>query len=59
MKQDEMPLGFSMALAQNPAAMEKFTGLSEEKKRAILAGTHSIQSKNEMRQYVDQILSQE
>lgn len=34
MQRDEVPLGFSMALAQNPDAMQKFAMLSEEKKEA-------------------------
>ena len=34
MEQGEMPIGFSMALAQNPQAMQKFAMLSEEKKEA-------------------------
>lgn len=33
MKSDEMPVGFSMALAQNPDTMQKFTMLSEDKKK--------------------------
>ncbi len=33
MKRDEMPVGFSFALAQNPEAMQKFAMLSEEKRK--------------------------
>ena len=36
MRCDEMPLGFSMALAQNPLALQKFAMLSEEKKKQII-----------------------
>ncbi len=53
MERNEMPVGFSMALAMNPRAMENFTLLSEEKKQAIIAGTHSISSKDEMHRYVN------
>lgn len=55
MKRDEMPVGFSMALAQNPEAMQKFAMLSEDKKKQIIEGTHSVNSKQEMHEYVNRI----
>ncbi len=55
MRRNEMPVGFSMALAQNPDAMQKFSCLSEEKKQEIIDGTHSIKSKQEMHEYVDRL----
>lgn len=57
MTNDKMPLGFGMALAQNPQAMEKFALLSEEKKQELISGTHSVNSKQEMRQYVNNIIN--
>ncbi len=57
MKRDEMPVGFSMALAQNPDAMQKFAMLSEGKKKQIIDGTHSVKSKQEMHEYVNKIIS--
>lgn len=57
MKRDEMPVGFSMALAQNPDAMQKFAMLSEDKKKQIIDGTHSIQSKQEMHEYVNKLIN--
>ncbi len=56
MKKYEMPVGLGMALAQRPEAMEKFVTLSETKKQEIIQGTHSVLSKEEMRQYVDRII---
>ncbi len=56
MKKDEMPLGLGMALAMNPEAMQKFALLPEAKKQEIISGTHTISSKEEMRQYVETIL---
>lgn len=56
MHRDEIPLGLSMALAQNPEAMDKFAMLSEEKKKEIINGTHSVRSKQEMREYVNKII---
>ncbi len=57
MKRDEMPIGFSMALAQNPDAMQKFAQLSEDKKQQIINGTHAVRSKQEMHDYVNKIIS--
>ncbi len=58
MQRNEMPIGFSMALSQNPQAMQKFAMFSEEKKQQIIAGTHSVRSKEEMHQYVKKIVSE-
>ncbi len=57
MKNYKLPVGFGMALAQRPEAMEKFAAFSDEKKQQIIDGTHSISSKQEMRQYVDKMIS--
>ncbi len=55
MKDYEMPIGFSMALAQNPQAMEKFSTFDEEQKKRVIRGTHSVNSREEMHRYVDSI----
>ena len=57
MENYKMPIGLGMALAQRPEAMEKFALLSDAKKQEIINGTHSVSSKEEMRQYVDKIIS--
>ncbi len=57
MNRNEIPVGFSMALAMNPRAMQNFSMLSEDKKQAIIAGTHSISSKDEMHRYVNALAS--
>ncbi len=57
MKRDEMPVGFSMALAQNPDAMQKFALLGEDKKKQIIDGTHSVKSKQEMHEYVNKLIN--
>ena len=56
MEQNKIPMGLGMALSQNPKAMQKFAMLSETKKQEIISKTHSIQSKEEMNQYVNNIL---
>ena len=48
----ELPIGFSMALAQNEAAMKQFETISEPEKQAIVQCTHTVHSKDEMRQLV-------
>lgn len=55
MERNEIPLGFGMSLAQNPEAMQKFALLNEAEKQKILEKTHSITSKEEMRQFVNSI----
>ncbi len=57
MKKSEMPVGFSMALSMNPDAMQKFATLDETQKQSILAGTHDIKSKEEMRKYVNSLVN--
>ena len=52
MNKIQMPMGLGMALAQNEAAMTKFAALSESEKQKIIDGTHFVESKSEMKQYV-------
>ncbi len=57
MTKDEIPVGFAMALAMNPEAMQKFGALSEEKKQQIIAGTHAVKSRDEMHRYVASLVN--
>lgn len=57
MENYEMPIGLGMALAMNPEAMQKFASLPDSKKLDIINGTHAISSKEEMRRYVENIIS--
>lgn len=57
MNASEMPVGFAMALAMNPVAMEKFSMLSEKQKNDIIDGTHSIKSRDEMHRYVNSLVT--
>lgn len=59
MERNEIPVEFAMALAMNPEAMQKFTMLSEAKKKEIIDGTHAIRSGYEMHQYVNKLASME
>ena len=51
----ELPLGFGMALAQNETAMKQFESMTEAEKIAVIQRTHSVSSKQEMRQLVDSL----
>ncbi len=57
MKPEEMPIGFAMALAMNPEAMQNFSVLSEDEKQKIIDGTHSVKSRGEMHRYVDNLVT--
>ena len=51
-----VPLGFGMALAQNPDAMDVFSGLTAAQRQQVLEKSRRIRSKAEMRSYVDSLV---
>lgn len=50
-------MGLSMALAQNVDSLNYFSSLSPDEQQKIVNHTHTIQSKKEMEEYVDEIKS--
>ena len=52
----DIPLGFGMALAQNPDAMDVFSGLTEDQRKKVLSKSRRVRSKEEMRSYVDSLV---
>ena len=52
MNQDDLPLGFSFALAQNPNAMKAFSNLSPTKQTEVLQKARAVSSKDEMQSLV-------
>ena len=56
MEEQELPQGFSMALAQRPEAMRRFAALPEAERRAVVAGCRQVDSKQEMQAYVDRLM---
>ena len=48
----DLPMGFGMALVQDPGAMAYFSDLSPDRQRQIIDQTHTIQSKGEMQSFV-------
>lgn len=53
----ELPLGLGMAFAQNPAAMARFTAMSETERQAVIDAAHGVQSKKEMNALVQKLTS--
>ena len=48
----ELPMGLSMALSRDPAAMAAFSAMTPQERQNVIDGTHRIRSAAEMRQYV-------
>ena len=57
--ENNLPLGFSFALAQNPEAMKAFSNFPEEKQTEILNRAKSVVSKSEMQVLVNGLPAQE
>ena len=51
--ENNLPLGFSFALAQNPEAMKTFSNFPEAKQTEILNRAKSVVSKSEMQALVN------
>lgn len=56
--QPSVPMGLGMALVRNQKALEKFSALSDAEKRRFIDGVHGIDSRQEMRAYVDRFANQ-
>ncbi len=52
----DIPMGFGMALAQNTEALKKFALLSEGQRKSLIEGAHNVKSRQEMREYVNNII---
>jgi hypothetical protein len=50
---NEIPMGLGMALMQNKAAMDYYSGLPNDAKQRIIDRTQTIRSRDEMRMFVD------
>ena len=51
----DLPLGFGMALAQQPDAMKKFSNMTEDEQNKILSEIHIIDLKQEMQSFVSRL----
>jgi len=52
---DEIPIGFGMALAADSNAMQYFSSLDNTKRKEILDQVRNIHSKNEMQSFVEKM----
>lgn len=50
---DELPIGFTMELAMHSDALNRFAGLSSQEQEQIVNGARTIESRQEMRSYVE------
>jgi len=55
MTRNDLPLGFSFALAQNPEAMKKFSNLPEPRQYEVLQRASRVSSKDEMQALVNSL----
>ena len=53
----KVPIGFGMALARNPVALNAYSGMTEEQKQAILSKAHNARSEKEMHDLVNTLAS--
>lgn len=51
----KVPIGFGMALAMNPPAMNAYSAMTEQQKQAVLERAHHARSEKEMHQIVNSI----
>lgn len=49
----ELPIGFTMELAQHSDILKQFASLPEAEQERITDGARQIDSRNEMRNYVE------
>ena len=49
----ELPIGFTMELAQHSDILNKIAQLPESEQKSIIHGARQVKSRNEMRNYVE------
>ena len=49
----KVPIGFGMALAMNPTALNAYSAMTEEQKQQILNMAHNARSEKEMHDIVN------
>ena len=52
---EELPIGFTMELAQHSDVLNHFSHLSKQEQESVIEGARSIKSHNEMRNYVESL----
>lgn len=51
------PIGFGMALAMNPPALNAYSAMTEQQKQTILNKAHNANSEQEMHRIVNSIIN--
>jgi uncharacterized protein YdeI (YjbR/CyaY-like superfamily) len=51
----QVPIGFGMALARNPKALNAYSAMTEDQKQAIISQAHNARSEQEMSRIVNGI----
>lgn len=54
---NELPIGFTMELAQHSDILNQFAQLPKEKQNSIVDGARHVTSHDEMREYVKNMFS--
>lgn len=49
----ELPIGFTMELAQHTDVLNRFSALPDSEKENVINGARQIRSRSEMRHYVE------
>lgn len=52
----KVPIGFGMALAMNPPALNAYSAMTEDQKHVILNKAHNARSEKEMHQIVNSMV---
>lgn len=52
----ELPIGFTMELAQHSEILNRFATLPETERNQIVEGARNVDSREEMRNYVENML---
>ena len=54
----ELPIGFTMELAQHSDILTRFASLAEGERNRIVNGARTIESRDEMRDYVESMFKE-
>lgn len=52
---EELPIGFTMELAQHYDILNRFSQLSRQEQKSVIDGARNVKSRGEMRDYVESI----
>ncbi|WP_143321564.1 hypothetical protein [Clostridium sp. HBUAS56010] len=55
---NELPIGFTMELAQHSNILNRFSNLSDAQRNSIIEGARTIESRQEMRNYVQSMFQE-